>query len=178
MHLAQLQLLPAARLRLLIDRMIQPLTMRLATLVALFALAGCAPRTPMTLPGVTNVETLDFRPFAQQGFLFAPGDYSQGDYEPIGIVTVTAWPPATRRDLRVSAGSEGRLINLGWDWQIDYVDPQTTLGEMHRRAVALGADAVVDFTATAVVQTLSAGDEIVTIPGVRLSGFAIRRTTP
>lgn len=79
--------------------------------------------------------------------------------------------------INVVMHAEGRLETdpksgiTGWHFSTLHVDE--IVKEAHRRAVAMGADAIVNFevkSAPEVVQT-------VVVPGIEATGFAIKRTS-
>lgn len=67
---------------------------KLIFLLALsYAIVGCFTTTKIekVIPGTTTMAFLDFQPYIEKGFIFAPGDINQ-NYVPIGMVYYTVLP--------------------------------------------------------------------------------------
>ena len=105
---------------------------------------------------------LDFTPFTKQGFLFTPEPY-QGEYESIGMITVS-----------ISASGERKRLRPGvydWDWDLSQVQSDSVLNYFFEKATALGADAVIQFSLT----RSSIDFAGLQVPTTIASGFAIKR---
>lgn len=134
-----------------------------APLVAL--VAACAP-TSKHIPTVTIVTGVDLSRYSQRGFLFSPDAYT-GPHEAVGLVSVrryaeAPWEVPNQREALPH-------------WEFGHVSTQEALDSMYARAVSLGADALVKMEIRSVEQPAQPGRPA--IPGVEVSGFAIRRSS-
>ena len=122
-------------------------------------LSGC--RTVKHIPPTTVVTGIDFTPYTAQKFMFTPEMY-RGDYESVGVINV-------------SMHAEGNLIPNArtgrHEWVFSPLLIDDVVREAHKRAVAMGANAVVNFSVKAAPTVVGT----VTIPGIEVSGFAIKR---
>ena len=121
--------------------------------------AACA--VSQQIPRTTVVAVLDFTPYSQQGFMFTPATY-HGDFESIGLVTVTVYP-----ECNFSTDSSEEV----WERACEEIDPQDGLDTMYHKAKDMGADAVTNVQ----VRTVSVTVKRVRVDGIEVSGFAIRR---
>jgi hypothetical protein len=126
-------------------------------LLALLAAAGCSGLT--YIAPSTEVRSIDFTEYSRQGFMFTTEMY-QGPYESIGIIYVTMH-------------AEGKLetVNAVQRWIFSDLKVQDVIAEAHRKATGMGADAVVKLDIRANDKTVG----LITVPGIEVSGFAIRR---
>jgi hypothetical protein len=94
--------------------------------------------------------------------MFTPEMY-RGDYESVGVINVTMQ-------------AEGRLVanpkTGANEWQFSELRIADVVKESHRRAVEMGANAVVNFSVKAAPRLVGT----VTVPGIEVNGFAIKRT--
>ena len=141
-----------------------PRTARLAALLGatlLASLGACA--KPRLLPGAELVTGIDFSDYSRRGFLFTPGMYTEGPYESLGLVTVTVTPQARQ----VPDSTTGYFR-----WQIERITADDIVRKTYDQAIAMGADALVNFEARVREERL---DEYSSRPILEVSGFAIRR---
>lgn len=126
----------------------------------LAGLAACAGLK--YIPPSTSVTGIDFTAYTAQGFMITPEMY-RGDYESVGVINVLMH-------------AEGKLVtnpqNGVAEWQFSALRVDDVVKEAHRRAVEMGADAIVNFSVKAAPGMV----EMVTVPGVEVTGFAIKRT--
>ncbi len=120
----------------------------------------------------TSVRALDFRPYADKGFLFTPNRYTL-EYDSRGIVTIEVWPKV----VKIPREKEGKMRSNpetfwqdGWLWIAEEVPTQDALDSAYAVATRLGADALVEFES----------ERIEVPPGskrtvMRMNGFAIKR---
>lgn len=94
--------------------------------------------------------------------MFTPEMY-RGDYESVGVINV-------------AMQAEGRLVRNGRtgvsEWEFSDLKIADVVKQAHTRAVAMGANAVVNFSVKAAPRLLGT----VTVPGIEVTGFAIKRT--
>lgn len=128
------------------------------------SLAACAPGLKRIEPEV-RVTGLDFREHTREGFLFSPNAYP-GDFESIGVVAVAVFAEGER-----VTGGASFAGGPSTTWRFIPVDAQGALTEARKRATALGANALVNVQVRDVAKAVG----LVSVPGVEVSGFAIKR---
>lgn len=128
-------------------------------ILALLALAPACSNLKYVAPN-TDVRSIDFSEYTRQGFMFTTETY-QGAYESVGIIYVTMH-------------AEGKLEDVkGFpQWVFSDLKVQDALAEAHRKALAMGANAIVKLDIQADNKVLS---PVLAVPGIEVSGFAIRR---
>ena len=137
---------------------------RFLALMLACSMAACA--HPLThVDPETIIGGVDFRAHSRKGFLFTPNAYP-GEFEAVGMVTVTMYAEANAS----RSGPNGS----NWVWEYSALAPQDALTEIRKRATALGADAISNTTLRAVTRTVGGA----AIPGIEVSGFAIKRSKP
>ena len=139
---------------------------QLICIVLTALLAGCLSTEP--LPEMTYSEAIDFREYANAGVTITPGDYGE-DFTSIGYVSATTWPEARP----YSTGDElAEGEHISGDAVYEEVNPRKAIDALVERAKAMGADAIIHFETQQISRTYRSGS----IPGVRVSGFAIDRS--
>ena len=105
----------------------------------------------------------DFTKYTNQGFLFTPEKYL-GEYESIGLLTVLILPELNR---------SGEYDFSVTDKKLSYapVSADEVLDSLFDVAINMGANAIVSLT----IENIERMIEGVNAPGVKASGFAIRR---
>lgn len=112
------------------------------------------------IPKKTAVFDVDFTKYASKGFLITPHEYT-GNYESIGLITYKTSPKAK--------------FNTS-DWYIDQISLNETIDSVYNICIKKGADALIDFKFEWFdTQYNKQVIQPVTIPGIRISGFAIKR---
>ena len=122
-------------------------------IAVLFAIGACA---PAHIPQLTAVTGFELTSYTAKGFFFSPNIYT-GPYEPVGLVTVTIY-------------AEGRADKDGII-QFTPLAGQQVLDTVYARARTMGANGFVQMQFTAVSMQVRS----VAVPGLQISGFAIRR---
>lgn len=148
-----------------------------AALIGFFAATGCGKRITH-IPPVTLTSGIDFTEYTKRGFMFTPEEYT-GAYESMGVITVSMYaegnleppPRPPRRGIFGNGGAEQPELV----WRFKELRVQDVLEETHKRATGMGADAVVRFNVRAV--TRPSGVALVDVPGIEVTGFAIKRGT-
>lgn len=138
----------------------------------LVVISGCAPQIKY-IPAETSLITVDFSKYAKTGFLITPHDYS-GEYEAMGLISISVVPEARLVSKSYKHSSGPTATKEMWD--IGQLDINTIIEALHKRAVSLGADAIIDFKVTTVERQHGEGTlKSVKITGYELEGFAIKR---
>lgn len=119
-----------------------------------------------------EVSGYDFTEYTDQGFLITPEGY-QGEYQSIGVLSVTVWPRIERRPVEDDTLAQPGADSPAREWFItEAVDPQEVVDSLYVEARSMGADAVMNFRTEFVEEDLEDGP---VRPGVRVRGFAIDR---
>ena len=134
--------------------------------LALILTLGCS-GTLKRIPSVTVVSGVDLARYSSRGFFFSTEPYV-GPHETMGLVAVTSYAEMHQEKVeRAMFGSE---------WITTPVPLQTVVDTVYARAVSMGADAFVKFEFHSV--TLPATADHPAIPGIEITGVAIKRRNP
>jgi hypothetical protein len=119
-----------------------------------------------------EVAGYDFTEYTDQGFLITPESY-QGEYQSIGVLSVTVWPRVERRPVEDDTLAQPGVDSPAQEWFVtEDVDPQEVVDSLYVEARSMGADAIMNFRTEPVREDLDNGP---TRAGVRARGFAIDR---
>jgi hypothetical protein len=137
---------------------------------------NCAP-APTFIPKYSKISAIDFSPFTEKGFLFTPNKYN-GDYKSIGIINFTYFPEAKLTELKIKRNKRDDEGITKTFWDVESYDSNILLYEIYTSCVSLGADALTEFKIKN-VQSKHGEDSTdpVTINGIEMYGFAIKRVT-
>ena len=131
---------------------------RMRPIALLLALAACVSKND--IPSLTTVTGVDLRRYSAKGFYFSDESYA-GPHDAVGMITVAQYAAAT-------------WVPDSAKWMLTPVRAQDVVDTVYTRAVSLGADAFVRMTFRPVVrEPVSPGQPA--LPGLEISGFAIRR---
>ena len=133
--------------------------------LGLFLVLGCSGPL-LHIPSVTVVSGVDLARYSSRGFFFSTEPYSAA-HETMGLVAVTSYA-----ELR----QEKSQTLFGTQWTTVPVPLQTVVDTVYARAVAMGADAFVKMEFHSV--TTPATPEHPAIPGIEITGVAIKRRVP
>lgn len=107
---------------------------------------------------------VDFTGYTEDGFLFTPHEYA-GDYDAIGLISVRITPEIKTKE--TGETDEYGPVEKTFS---ENLDPQDALTALHDKAVALGADGIMDLTIASFEFLPVVGSR-----GIKASGFAIKR---
>lgn len=147
-------------------------TLAFAALIAL-VLTGCTAGARSALPGGIDIRGIDFRQYAEAGFLFTPEPY-QGSYETMGQVYISNHPTARRS----SGTSQGQRVYGEWRVRDDNL-LQAAIDSMYQVALDYGGNAVMNFQVrvSPYPYDLRLGEPSESLMrGVEVEGLVIRRT--
>ena len=112
----------------------------LVFIISFIFLFGCV--HSFEVPKMVLTSVYDFTTYTERGFLFTPEQYLY-DYESRGQITIEIIP-------EVLASSYNEEIDDGWIkltgktyWKAKKINPQEVLDELYRKAISMGADALV-----------------------------------
>jgi len=133
------------------------------------------------IEGYGILNKIDFRKYTEKGFLITPEKYT-GEYQSIGIIDFIKMPGASYiKRIRLDENGKpvatefGHPAELDKNWVLDNLNLDAALEDLYKQCVALGADAIMNFTVTPNTVTHGGISNPVTIEGVRITGFAIKR---
>lgn len=145
-------------------------------LIATLIIAGCQTMRPSGITEILPIGVVrgfDFREYTELGFLFTPGDYS-GEYEAIGMITVTALPGAVKSMRVKSTYSLGGVVPphyMELSWDVDELSPDDAIQAAYEKSIEMGADALINFN----IESTTVYIEGAKLDGFDVSGFAIKR---
>ena len=113
-----------------------------------------------------------FTEYSDKGFLFTPAHYS-GEYRSIGILVVEIYPPIRNENYSSNNQYGVESHDYSPSWVYSSVQPKEVLDSLYNVSKMYGADAVIDLEITS-VSAYRTGF-INPIPGIKASGFAIKR---
>jgi hypothetical protein len=151
--------------------------------IPLFIMASCSVQMKelTKIEGYTIMNKIDFRKYSDKGFLITPEKYS-GDYHAIGIIDFIKMPGAvyvkrTKLDENNKPVTPefGHPAEVEKNWVPENINMDAVLEELYKQCVALGADAIVNFNVESNSVLHGGITNPVTIEGVRITGFAIKR---
>ena len=141
------------------------LGLRASAILLVLGAAACAPAVKYVTPSLT-VSGVDFTPYTKQGFLFTPEVYD-GPYDAIGLISITQYAGA--RYVETSAESTS-------GWRYDPIPFPALMDTVYARATAMGANAIMRFHIENTVAPATLDHPL--LPGITVTGFAIRRHLP
>jgi hypothetical protein len=154
--------------------------MRYSVLLLLSALLLSSCSGIKETPRAVLITGYDFTEFNKQGFLITPEGYS-GPYESVGIFNARITPevkkaPQVSGNMKNPAPLVDRqryysVFADGNEWFIENIDNESTIRELYKQAVAMGADAIIRFKVD--IETQYNGS--LSYPVYVVSGFAIKR---
>ena len=124
------------------------------------------------VPKSVLISGYDFTKYTEKGFLFTPEQYLE-DYDAIGLLNLEVIPEVRKVPYGTRASEHGWEIIVGTTryWQVEEISSGEVLDSLYKKAVSMGADAVVRFNLEAIPH--NNGD--VNYYGLQASGFAIKR---
>ena len=117
--------------------------------IVLVMLMGSCKVTEITqIPKKEFFSVLDFRKYAEKGFLITTEKYN-GEYESIGIISYVMMPEAVRQRYITNSKSEKpiRPTPIIINWKIEDVYIQDAIEGIYNQCLKMGADALVNFNA-------------------------------
>lgn len=141
-----------------------------ATILFLIALITILAFSCTTLRHIDREDiyyTLDFRKYANEGFLITPEMY-RGNYMTMGVVSYETYPEAKYIEIV-------HPTYTSKSWSPTPVSSSEALDSVYVYCKKLGADALVRFNIESVQKEYSGITNPITITGVKLSGYAIKR---
>ncbi len=116
----------------------------------------------------------DFSDYSKKGFLFTPNLY-QGDYKAIGLIQLSFAPHAKLTEVR----GKDKYIRRAYakkDWKVDEFNSKKAIESIYKSCVEIGADALTQMKIETFFEHHAQGTLYpITIPGIKISGFAIKR---
>lgn len=149
--------------------------MKKTTAFILFALFIACNTKPIYISQRVEYYGFDFTKYRSNDFLITPDTYL-GKYESVGLVSIVYYPGAEFKKVESDKKNpEGESYNE-WRWICEEIDPALALDKLYKKAVSLGADAIVNFEYLTDPQTINyLNSPPLKLKGLILSGFAIKR---
>lgn len=150
---------------------------------ALVIMASCTVQMKeiTKIQGYTIMNKIDFRKYSDKGFLITPEKYS-GEYHAVGMIDFIKMPGAvyvkrTRLDdnNKPVTPEFGHPAEIDKNWVPENINMDAVLEDLYKQCVALGADAIINFNLETNSVLHGGITNPVTIEGVRITGFAIKR---
>jgi hypothetical protein len=151
--------------------------------ILLFTVASCTVQMKelTRVEGYTIMNKIDFRKYSDKGFLITPEKYP-GEYHAIGMIDFIKMPGAvyvkrTKLDENNKPVTPefGHPAEIEKNWVPENINMDAVLEELYKQCVALGADAIINFNVEPNSVLHGGISNPVTIEGVRITGFAIKR---
>lgn len=151
--------------------------------LALVIMASCTfqMKEITKIQGYTIMNKIDFRKYSDKGFLITPEKYS-GEYHAVGMIDFIKMPGAvyvkrTRLDdnNKPVTPEFGHPAEIDKNWVPENINMDAVLEDLYKQCVALGADAIINFNLETNSVLHGGITNPVTIEGVRITGFAIKR---
>lgn len=150
---------------------------------ALVIMASCTVQMKeiTKIQGYAIMNKIDFRKYSDKGFLITPEKYS-GEYHAVGMIDFIKMPGAvyvkrTRLDdnNKPVTPEFGHPAEIDKNWVPENINMDAVLEDLYKQCVALGADAIINFNLETNSVLHGGITNPVTIEGVRITGFAIKR---
>jgi hypothetical protein len=142
--------------------------MKLSTIilpVLLFLLLSCSTKV-VVIEKELNTLVFDFTKYSKKGFMFTPEKYD-GKYESIGIIDMVIYSKMTQAQKAI----DGKPVVPG-TWVYEPLNTSEIIELAYQKAVNMGANAVTNFK---ISESSKYHEKFqIEIPGIRLTGFAIK----
>lgn len=150
---------------------------------ALLLMASCSVQMQelTKIEGYSIMNKIDFRKYSDKGFLITPEKYS-GEYHAIGMIDFLRMPGAVYvKRTKLDENNKPVKADFGHpaetekNWVPENINMDVVLEELYKQCVALGADAIINFNIEPNSVLHGGITNPVTVEGVRITGFAIKR---
>jgi hypothetical protein len=151
--------------------------------LALLVMSSCGVQMKelAKIEGYSILNKIDFRKYSEKGFLITPEKYP-GEYHAVGMIDFISMPGAvyvkrTKLDENNKPVTPefGHPAEIEKNWVPENINMDTTIEELYKQCVTLGADAIINFKIEPNSVLHGGILNPVTVEGVRITGFAIKR---
>jgi hypothetical protein len=153
----------------------------IALITAIFVSCSAPLKELSRIEGYGIMNKIDFRKYTEKGFLITPEKYN-GEYQSIGMIDYIKMPGASyiKRAKTDDNGNPvapefGHPAELDKHWVTDNMNLDAVLEELYKQCIAMGADAIINFSLIPNSVTHGGITNPVTIEGIRITGLAIKR---
>jgi len=147
---------------------------RLILLIGLVFMSNCTSiNTLSKIDSFNDIRMIDFTEYSKKGFLITTEAYN-GKYESIGIINCGARAAAKKHTEETTLQRGGRTVR-NYEWKIEKIYIDSVLSLAYEQASKMGGDCIMNFRLTASDKTYEDGFQMVTVPGVEINGFVIKR---
>lgn len=145
--------------------------------ILIFILSACETTNQLTkIPRKEQFTGIDFTKYSKDGFLITPEKYT-GNYESVGLIEYVFMPEAKQKTSFIEnnySWKETDKLVTGYSWDVEPVSIQDAIDGIYKKCVEMGANALVNFSATTETKEYIMTKAPVTIRGYRITGFAIK----
>ncbi len=142
-------------------------------IAALLMIAGCKSTREITIPAYQEIFGIDFRPYAEKGFLITPLSYG-GRYTSIALIDFKIMPQANLTVSEKADKSDQSATPTVLGWHADTVGLHGALEKIYKHCIEIGADGLIDFSIEEVSDSYPAYPAVI-VKGKRITGLAIKR---
>lgn len=142
-------------------------------IAAILTIAGCKSTREITIPAYQEVIGIDFRPYAEKGFLITPLSYG-GRYTSIALLDFKVMPKANLVVSEKADKSDQSSAPTVLEWHADTIGIHAALQSIYEHCIEIGADGIIDFSIDEVSDSYPAYPAVV-VRGKRITGLAIKR---
>jgi hypothetical protein len=145
----------------------------LIAITVILMIAGCKSTNEITIPAYEELIGIDFRPYAEKGFLITPLSYG-GKYTTISLIDFKIMPQAILKVSEKADKSDQSSTPTVLDWRADTIGIHAALMEIYEHCIEMGADGLIDFSIEEVSDTYPSYPTVI-VKGKRITGLAIKR---
>lgn len=145
----------------------------LIAIAAVLMMAGCKSTTEITIPAYQEIIGIDFRPYAEKGFLITPLSYG-GKYTSIALIDFKIMPQANLVVSEKTDKSDQSPAPAVLQWHADTIGIHAALKNIYEHCTEIGADGLIDFSIEEVSDSYPSYPSVI-VKGKRITGLAIKR---
>lgn len=136
-------------------------------------IAGCKSTKEITIPAYEELLGIDFRPYAEKGFLITPLSYG-GKYTTISLIDFKIMPQANLKVEEKADKSDQSTTTSVLEWHADTIGIDAALMHIYEHCIDMGADGLIDFSIEEVSDSYPSFPTVI-VKGKRITGLAIKR---
>jgi hypothetical protein len=142
-------------------------------IAAILMIAGCKSTKEITIPAYQEIVGIDFRPYAEKGFLITPLSYG-GRYTSIALIDFKIMPQANLVVSEKADNSDQSSAPTVLEWHADTIGIHGALKNIYEHCIEIGADGLIDFSIEEVSDSYPSYPAVL-VKGKRITGLAIKR---
>jgi hypothetical protein len=145
----------------------------LIAIAVMLVIAGCKSTNEITIPAYEEMLGIDFRPYAEKGFLITPLSYG-GKYTTISMIDFKIMPQANLKVAEKTDKSDQSSTATVLEWHADTIGIHAALQKIYEHCMEIGANGLIGFSIEEVSDSYPSYPTII-VKGKRITGLAIRR---